>query len=117
MGRKPIEKVCRILLMSLAASGGCVAGEPLDVNSYDPSHDQKAIAAYYRGQAVVMREKARAQATAATRYEVLFGSEASLVSGARSLAHFYEQTAEEFERLAEAHASLDRTGQRPTPVP
>lgn len=117
MDRKPIEKVCRILLISLIASSGCVAGEPLDVSSYDLSHDQKAIAGYYRGQAVVMREKAHAQATAATRYEALFGSEASQVSGARSLAYFYEQTAEEFERLAEAHESVGRARQRPTTVP
>jgi hypothetical protein len=87
------------------------------MGSYDPAHNQKAIAGYYRNQAIVMREKAEAQATAAARYEALFGPEADLVSGARSLAHYYQQTALELDRIAESHASVDRARQRPTKVP
>ena len=107
----------RSLLVCVLGIGGCAAGEPLDMSSYDPSHDQKAIAGYYRGQAVAMREKADAQAASATRYEVLFGPEAGLVSGARSLARYYQQTAQEFERLAEVHASVGRTRHRPAAAP
>ncbi|MDF0676052.1 MAG: hypothetical protein P0120_17225 [Nitrospira sp.] len=117
MTHKTIEKVGRILLVCLMASGGCASREPLDSSSDDPSYDQTAITNLYRNRAADMHEKANAQATAATRYEALFGPEADLVSGARSLASYYEQTAKEFERLAEAHASVDRTRQRPTTVP
>ena len=105
------------LLVCLLGISGCAADEPLDMSSYDPSHDQKAIAGYYRDQAVAMREKATAQATAAARYEALFGSEADMVSGARLLAHYYEQTAQELERVAEAHAAVDRNRRRSQAVP
>ena len=77
----------------------------------------EAIAGYYRDQAVSMREKASAQATAAVRYEALFGPEADLVSGARLLAHYYEQHAQELERIAEAHAAVDRNRRRSQAVP
>ncbi|BFU88875.1 MAG: hypothetical protein NTAFB01_00620 [Nitrospira sp.] len=117
MAHKSIVEVSWILLVCLIAIGGCASQESLDMSSYDPSDDQKAIAGYYRDQAVAMREKADAQATSATRYEALFGPEAGLVSGARSLARYYQQTAQEFERLAEAHASVGRTRQRPAAVP
>ena len=66
------HKYAAALLLCLLGIGGCAADEPLDMSSYDPSHDQMAIAGYYRDQAVSMREKANAQATAATRYEALF---------------------------------------------
>jgi hypothetical protein len=97
-----------VLLLCLLGIGGCASHEPLDMSSYEPSHDQNAIASYYRDQAVSMREKANAQATAAAHYEALFGSEDDSVAGARSLAHYYEQTAQEFDRLAEAHAAVGR---------
>jgi hypothetical protein len=96
---------------------GCATTESLEMGSYDPSHDQRAIAGYYRNQAIAMHEKAKAQTTTAARYEELFGVESDLVSGARLLARYYEETALELERLAEAHVSVDRTGRRPTAVP
>lgn len=96
---------------------GCASPESLEMGSYDPSHDQRAIAGYYRNQAIAMHEKAKAQTITAARYEELFGTESDLVSGARLLAQYYEETALELERLAEAHASVDRTGRRPTAVP
>lgn len=116
MAHTTTAKVGRILSMCILGIGGCASYEPLDMSSYDPSHDQKAIASYYRDQAVSMREKANAQATAATRYEALFGSEADMVSGARLLAHYYEQTAKELERVAEAHATVDRNRPRPQTI-
>jgi len=106
-----------LLLFCLVGIGGCVSYEPLDLNSYDPAHDQEAIAGYYRNQATVMREKAHAQATAAAHYEALLGHEADLVSGARSLAHYYEQTAQELERVAQAHADVECHRQRPAAAP
>jgi hypothetical protein len=96
---------------------GCVSPEAIDMGSYDPAHDQKAIARYYWNQAIAMREKSNAQATAAARYEALFGAEADLVSGAKSLAHYYAQTAQELERVAQAHAAVDRSMRTPTAVP
>lgn len=116
MARKPTVKVGCSLLVCLLVIGGCAADEPLDMSSYDPTHDQQAIAGYYRDQAAAMREKANAQATAATRYEALFGSEADMVSSARLLAHYYEQTAKELERVAEAHAAVNRNRPRPQSI-
>ena len=86
------------------------------MDSYDPSYNQTEIANYYRNQAISMREKAEAQATAAMRYEALFGREADLVSGAKSLAHYYEQTAQELERVAQAHEAVDRNKRTPAAV-
>lgn len=102
-----------ILLLYLLGLGGCASTEPSDMSSYDPGQDQAAIADLYRNQAGAMHEKAQAQMTAATRYEALFGPEDDLVSGARLLADYYEQTAKEFDRLAEAHASAGSTRPRP----
>ena len=116
MTRKPIRNVRQILLVCLLGIGGCASYESVEMNSYDPGHDQTAIADLYRNQAAEMREKANAQATAATRYEALFGPEADLVYGARLLAHYYEQHAQELERIAEAHAAVDRN-RRPQVAP
>lgn len=113
MVRKPTVKWCGGLLVCLLGISGCAADEPLDLSSYDPAHDQKAIAGFYRDQAVTMREKANAQATAAARYEALFGPEDDAVAGARALADYYEQSAQELERLAEAHAAVGRNRPRP----
>ncbi|MDK2744475.1 MAG: hypothetical protein H8K03_12815 [Nitrospira sp.] len=117
-GDQAIASIGRsLLLFCLVGIGGCASYESLDLNSYDPIHDQEAIANYYRNQAVTMREKAHAQATAAARYEALFGPDADLVSGARSLAHYYEQIAQELERVAQAHADVERHRQRPAAAP
>jgi len=116
MAHESAVKMGLSLLVCLLGIGGCAADEPLDMSSYDPAHDQKTIASYFRDQAAAMREKANAQATAAVRYEALFGSEADMVSGARLLAHYYEQTAQELERIAESHASAGRAGRHPKAV-
>ncbi len=105
-----------ILFLCLLGIGGCAADEPLDLSSYDPAHDQIAIAGFYRDQAVVMREKANAQSTAAARYEALFGPEDDAVAGARSLARYYEQTAQELDHLAETHVAVGRSRLRPQTV-
>lgn len=107
----------RLSCLIIGVISGCASPESLDMGSYDPSHDQGAIAGYYRNHALAMHEKAKAQITAAARYEGLFGPGDDLVSGARLLADYYEQTAKELERVAEAHAAVDRTGQRPPIVP
>ncbi len=117
MAHKSAATAGWILSVCLIGIGGCASYEPLDMSSYDPSYDQKAIASYYRDQAVSMREKAHAQATAAARYEALFGPEADLVSGARLLARYYQQTAQELERVAEAHAAVDRSRPRSPTIP
>ncbi|MFO0700732.1 MAG: hypothetical protein U0236_16040 [Nitrospira sp.] len=101
----------------LVGTSGCASPERIDLISYDPSQDQAAIAGYYRNQAEAMREKANAQAIAAARYEALFGPEADLVSGARLLGQYYEQTAKELEGLAEAHASAARKVPHPPVAP
>lgn len=117
-GDEMIALESRMLLVSLVLLGisGCASPESIDLDSYDPLHNQTEIANYYRNQAVAMREKAGAQATAAVRYEGLFGPEADLVSGAKSLAHYYEQTAQELERVAQAHETVDRNKRTPASV-
>lgn len=117
MAPTPTARMGPILLVCALGIGGCASYESIDLSSYDPTHDQAAIAGYYRNQAVTMREKANAQATAAAHYEALFGAEADLVSGAKSLAHYYEQTAQELERVAQAHAAVARHKRSPTTVP
>jgi hypothetical protein len=105
------DQVARSLLLfclMMVGISGCASPESIEMGSYDPSHDQTAIAGYYKNQADAMREKANAQAVAAARYEALFGPEADLVSGARLLRHYYEQTAKELEGIAESHASVAR---------
>jgi hypothetical protein len=108
----------RLLLCCIVMVGifGCASPESIEMDSFDPSHNQTEIANYYRNQAVAMREKADAQATAAVRYEALFGPEADLVSGAKSLAHYYEQTAQELERVAQAHEAVARNTRAPSAV-
>lgn len=101
--------LCCLVMVGISS---CASPESIDLNSYDPSHDQAAIAGYYKNQAEAMHEKAQAQAVAAARYEALFGPEADLVSGARLLGQYYEQTAKELEGIAEAHASVARKAQR-----
>jgi hypothetical protein len=105
-----------LLVVIMWGMSSCVSPESIDLSSYDPLHDQTAIAGYYRNQAIAMHGKANAQVTAAARYEALFGPEADLVSGARSLARYYEQTAKELDRLAEGHETVARTGKRPTAI-
>jgi hypothetical protein len=106
-----------LLVVLILGLSSCVSPESIDLSSYDPLHDQAAIAGYYKNQADAMREKANAQAIAAARYEALFGPEADLVSGARLLGHYYEQTAKELEGIAESHASVVRKAQHHPAAP
>ena len=76
-----------------------------------------AIVGYYRDQAMVLREKAASLAESAVRYEHLFGPQSDLVSGARQLSQYYAASAQELERLAEAHAEVARTGRQPRRSP
>ena len=118
-GNQAITLRCRGLLlccMVVLVIYGCASPRSIEMDSYDPSHNQTEIANYYRNQAIAIREKADAQATAAIRYEALFGREADLVSGAKSLAHYYEQTAQELERVAQAHEAVDRNKRTPAAV-
>jgi hypothetical protein len=112
LGRRGLLLCCIVV----SVFSGCASPASIEMDSYDPSHNQTEIANYYRNQAVAMREKADAQATAAVRYEALFGPEADLVSGAKSLAHYYEQTAQELERVAQTHEAVARNKQTPAAV-
>ncbi len=118
-GDQAIGLSCKGLLLCcivVSVFSGCASPESIDLDSFDPSHNQMEIANYYRNQAVAMREKADAQATATVRYEALFGPEADLVSGAKSLANYYEQTAQELERVAQTHEAVARNKRTPAAV-
>jgi hypothetical protein len=99
-----------VALFSLAATGCAQTFETIDVTSFDARQDQMAIASYYRGEAMVMKEKAAEHAESAVRYEHLFGPQSDWVSGARQLSQYYAEAAKELERRAEAHAAIPRGG-------
>ena len=98
------------LLCSLAAASCAQPVETIEMTSFDPSHDQAAIVGYYREQAMDLREKAAGYAESAVRYEHLFGPESDWVTGARKLSEYYAESAQELDRLAEAHAKIAQPG-------
>jgi hypothetical protein len=83
-----------------------------DMSSADPSHDQWAIAALYSREAATMRQKAEDLSQQALKYEQLFGPDSDWVSGARLLARYYEERAQELERLSEEHAAVAEQSRR-----
>lgn len=99
-----------VLFYALTVAGCAQPIETIEMTSFDPSHDQMAIAGYYRDGAMDMREKAASLAESAVRYEQLFGPQSDWVSGARQLSQYYTAAAQEQERLANAHAEIARTG-------
>ncbi|MEO6111114.1 MAG: hypothetical protein ABIQ24_04685 [Nitrospiraceae bacterium] len=101
-----------IVLCSLAAAGCSQPVETIDTTSFGSSQDQIAIASYYRGEAMVLKEKAAAIAESAVRYEHLFGPQSDWVSGARQLSRYYAVAAQDLERRAEALADAARTGRQ-----
>lgn len=108
------------LVVSLYA--GCVpAGAPLEMTSFDPSHDQWAIAGYYHEQAQAMRQRASELRNTAELYEDLFGPDSAEVRSTRMLAEFYEEAARQRESAAQAHAEVSRAVRGPlsmsTPMP
>jgi len=101
-----------LTVLCLLGAAGCAPSsvETIEMTSFDPSHDQAAIVGYYREQAMDLREKAAGYAESALRYEHLFGPQSDWVSGARALSQYYAESAQELERLAEAHAKIAQPG-------
>ena len=99
-----------IVLCLLSAASCAQPVETIEMNSFDPSQDQASIVGYYREEAMALREKAASYAESAVRYEHLFGPESDWVSGARKLSQYYAESAQELERLAEAHAKVGQPG-------
>jgi hypothetical protein len=101
-----------LILLCLLVAAGCAQPVKIDTTSFGPSQDQMAIAGYYRGQAMVLREKAAELAESAVRYERLFDPQSDWVSGARLLSQYYAVAAQDLERRAEALADAARTGRQ-----
>jgi hypothetical protein len=100
-----------LLLFCLLAGAGCAQPvQTIDTTSFGPSQDQVAIAGYYRGEALALKEKAAAIAESAVRYEQLFGPQSDWVSGARQLSQYYAVAAQDLERRALAYEEAARTG-------
>jgi hypothetical protein len=99
-----------IVLFLLSAAGCAQPVETIEMTSFDPSQDQAAIVGYYREEAMDLREKAAGYAESAVRYEHLFGPQSDWVSGARKLSQYYAESAQELERLAEAHEKVAQRG-------
>jgi hypothetical protein len=102
----------RLLFCLLAGAGCAQPGQTIDTTSFGPSQDQVAIAGYYRGEALALKEKAAAIAESAVRYEHLFGPQSDWVSGARQLSQYYAVAAQDLERRAEAYEEAARGRQR-----
>lgn len=104
-----------VLLLPLAfATVGCVrTAAPLDLTSTDLNYDQNKIAGYYSREAVFFRLKAQELAQRVLVYEGLFGTDSEWVKGARLLEQYYEDAAQEQDRLARQHLGLDGHEQRP----
>jgi hypothetical protein len=104
-----VGKGVLILLCSLAAAGCSQPVEKVDAIAFGPEQDQRAIAGYYRAEAMVLKEKAALIAESAVRYERLFGPQSDWVSGARQLSQYYAVAAEDLERRADAYDEAVRT--------
>lgn len=86
---------------------GCVSTTtPLDLTSLDPETDQRKIADYHRQDAVFFRLKARELAERIVAYQGLFGADSEWVNGARLLAQFYENAANDQDHQALMHLSI-----------
>ena len=98
-----------LLALGLLLTTACVKSSPvLDLTTLDSGHDHSAIASYHLHEAAVLRLKGQNAAAQARQYERLFGSDSDWVAGARLLAQFYEETAQEQERMAETHFGIAR---------
>ena len=82
---------------------GCQTPQPLELNSFDPSQDQRYIAYQYLRQAGLMKQKAEDLKNKAERYAQLFGPDSEWATSAKLLQNFYEEEAENRERLAIQH--------------
>jgi hypothetical protein len=98
-----------LVLLAMVTALGCVrAPAPLDLASSDPFQDQWKIAGYYRHEASLFRLKADELQQRVAVYERLFGADSEWVMGTRLLAQYYEEAAQEQERLANLHLDLAR---------
>ncbi|MCA9452007.1 MAG: hypothetical protein H6750_17765 [Nitrospiraceae bacterium] len=98
-----------VLLAGLWVCVGCGSPHaPLDLNSFDPSQDQQFIADQYRRQAALMKQTAEDLKSKAERYAQLFGADSEWATSAKLLEKFYEQEAQNRERLAILHAEAGR---------
>jgi hypothetical protein len=102
----PINLIGVVLV--LLVNTGCISGPPtpLELTTLRPSKDQAKIARHYSHEAALLRQKAKELRGRAELYEGLFGSDSEWVTGTLLLARFYEDAAEERERLAGVHGGL-----------
>lgn len=96
------------LLLGVFLQAGCggTPTPPLEMTTLNPSGDHKTIAYHYRHEAMLARQEAEKLADQATVYAQLFGRESDWVSGTMLLVQFYEEIAQEQDRLAEQHLKL-----------
>ena len=85
---------------------------PLNLNATAPAYEQSNIAGYHDNEAAFFRLKARELHQRMLVYWQLFGPDSDWVQGARILARFYEEAAQEQERLSGADPPVS-----PVPTP
>ncbi|OYT21167.1 MAG: hypothetical protein CCU26_02755 [Nitrospira sp. UW-LDO-01] len=71
-----------------------------------PGGDHETIAYHYHHEAMLARQQAEELAAQAVVYAQLFGLKSDWVSGTTLLVQFYQEIAQEQDRLAEQHLKL-----------
>ena len=101
-----------VVLLILLATGCARPVAVDDLTMRDSNQNHWEIASLYTRQAAVFREKAEEQLNRIEVYKKLFGPDSEWVSGARLLAEFYQQQAQDWEKQAEIQLNLaKRRGQ------
>lgn len=93
--------------MLILLATGCVRPDTTaDLTMREPNQNHWEIASFYTREAAVFREKAEEQLNRVEVYTRLFGPDSDWVTGARLLAEFYQQQAQDREKQAEIHLDL-----------
>src|SRR6478609_10764431 len=107
------------IILGLLFQFGCSSGltAPLEMTTLNPGDDHQTIARHYRHEASLSRQQVDELSNQAAAYEQLFGQESDWVSGTRLLVQFYQEVAQEQDRLAELHMNLgkDRSSKHAVP--
>ncbi|MDK2742925.1 MAG: hypothetical protein NDI90_08410 [Nitrospira sp. BO4] len=98
------------LVLGLFLQTGCSSGVtgPLEMTTLNPGDDHQTIARHYLHEARLSRQQVEELSNQAAVYERLFGQESDWVSGTRLLVQFYQEVAQEQDRLAELHMRLGK---------
>lgn len=95
-----------LLGVLIQVSCGATPTPPLEMTTLHPGGDHETIAYHYHHEAMLARQQAEELAAQAVVYAQLFGLKSDWVSGTTLLVQFYQEIAQEQDRLAEQHLKL-----------